>query len=150
MSGETTPSWHPPVEAPRGVAPGTLISVIHTCYRVTDLDRSLAFYQALGFIELFRFPIGDAISVFMNLPRDGAEPRLELTHLDDVHSDEVATAYGHMAVTTGDLDATLSELARHDIAPDSPPRSLRDGGNRICFVSDPDGYQLEIIERLTS
>ena len=51
------------------------MSLIHTCYRITDIDRSVAFYEALGFEEIRRAPIRDeAINVFMGLPEDGAEP----------------------------------------------------------------------------
>jgi catechol 2,3-dioxygenase-like lactoylglutathione lyase family enzyme len=57
------------------------MSLIHTCYRITDIDRSIAFYNALGFEEVGRIPIGDeAINVFMNQPGDGDMPRLELTY----------------------------------------------------------------------
>ena len=57
------------------------MSLIHTCYRITDVDRSVAFYNALGFNEIGRIPIRDeAINVFMGLPDDGPEPRLELTY----------------------------------------------------------------------
>ncbi len=56
-------------------------ALIHTCYRITDVDRSIAFYNALGFEEMGRIPIRDeAINVFMNLPGDGDMPRLELTY----------------------------------------------------------------------
>jgi len=54
------------------------MELIHTCYRITDMDRSVAFYAALGFEERRRMPIRDeAINVFMGLPGDG--DRLELT-----------------------------------------------------------------------
>ena len=57
------------------------MSLLHTCYRITDIDRSVAFYEALGFEERRRAPIRDeAINVFMSLPDDGPEPRLELTY----------------------------------------------------------------------
>ena len=56
------------------------MALIHTCYRITDIDRSVAFYEALGFREVGRLPIKDeAINVFMNQPGDGDMPRLELT-----------------------------------------------------------------------
>src|SRR5205085_4123730 len=57
------------------------MSLVHTCYRITDIDRSVEFYKALGFDEKGRIPIRDeAINVFMGLPDDGPEPRLELTY----------------------------------------------------------------------
>jgi lactoylglutathione lyase len=119
--------------------------LIHTCYRIGDIDRSVAFYEALGFEELRRMPIRDeAINVFMGLPDDGA--RLELTYNHGVDSYELGTGYNHIAITASDLDATLANLAGQGIEPEKPPYTVREGGNRICFVRDPDGYRIEIIE----
>ena len=120
--------------------------LIHTCYRIGDIDRSVAFYEALGFEEMGRFPIRDeAINVFMGLPDDGA--RLELTYNHGVDSYELGTGYNHIAITTSDLDATLADLAEQGIEPEKSPYTVRDGGSRICFVRDPDQYRVEIIER---
>ena len=122
--------------------------LIHTCYRIGDIDRSIAFYEALGFEETGRIPIRDeAINVFMNLPGDGESPRLELTYNIGVDSYEIGTGYGHIAITTGDLDGALAALAEKGIEPEKPPYSIREGGSRLCFVRDPDGYRIELIER---
>ena len=119
--------------------------LIHTCYRIGDIDRSVAFYEALGFEELRRMPIRDeAINVFMGLPDDGA--RLELTYNHGVDSYELGTGCNHIAITASDLDTTLANLAEQGIEPEKPPYTVREGGNRICFVRDPDGYRIEIIE----
>jgi lactoylglutathione lyase len=125
------------------------MSLIHTCYRILDIDRSVKFYTALGFNEIGRHPIREeAINVFMGLPDDGPEPRLELTHnFDQTEPYEIGTGYGHIAITTADLDSTLERLAGQGIEPERPPYSIRDGGNRLCFVRDPDGYRIELIER---
>jgi lactoylglutathione lyase len=121
--------------------------LIHTCYRITDIDRSVAFYNALGFEEKGRHPIRDeAINVFMGLPDDGPEPRLELTYNFGVDSYDPGTGYGHIAITTADLDNTLARLKERGIAPERPPYTVREGGNRLCFVRDPDGYRIELIE----
>jgi lactoylglutathione lyase len=125
------------------------MSLIHTCYRITDIDRSVAFYNALGFNEVGRLPIRDeAINVFMGLPDDGPEPRLELTYnIGHTEPYEIGTGYGHIAITTDRLDSTLEQLKQQGIEPERPPYSVREGGNRLCFVRDPDGYRIEIIER---
>ncbi len=127
------------------------MSLIHTCYRISDIDRSVDFYKALGFDEIGRIPIRDeAVNVFMGLPDDGAEPRLELTY--NIGHDEpydVGTGYGHIAITTADMDAALDRLAEQGIDPEKPPYTIREGGPRLCFVRDPDGYRIEIIERET-
>ncbi len=125
------------------------MSLIHTCYRITNIDRSVDFYNALGFKEIGRLPIRDeAVNVFMGLPEDGDEPRLELTY--NIGQDEpydMGTGYGHIAITTGDLDGALSRLEGQGIEPERAPYSVSDGGPRLCFVRDPDGYRVEIIER---
>jgi lactoylglutathione lyase len=125
------------------------MSLIHTCYRVLDVERSVEFYKALGFDEMRRLPIRDeAVNVFMGLPEDGQEPRLELTHnFDQTEPYELGTGYGHIAITTGDLDSTLQNLAGQGIEPEKPPYTVSDGGSRLCFVRDPDGYRIELIER---
>jgi lactoylglutathione lyase len=124
------------------------MSLIHTCYRITDVDRSVGFYTALGFEEKGRAPIRDeAINVFMGLPDDGPEPRLELTYNFGVDSYELGTGYGHIAITTADLDSALRRLKEQGIEPERPPYSVREGGSRLCFVRDPDGYRIELIER---
>src|ERR671916_782699 len=132
-----------PSPTPRPSMPPALI---HTCYRIGDIDRSVAFYEALGFEELRRMPIRDeAINVFMGLPGDGA--RLELTYNHGVDSYDLGTGYNHIAVTVDDLDAKLGELADQGIEPEKPPYTVREGGSRLCFVRDPDGYRVELIER---
>ena len=120
--------------------------LIHTCYRIGDIDSSVEFYEALGFEERGRAPIRDeAINVFMGLPGD--DPRLELTYNFGVDSYDLGTGYNHVAVTVDDLDAALANLAEKGIEPEKPPYTVRQGGSRLCFVRDPDGYRIELIER---
>jgi lactoylglutathione lyase len=121
---------------------------LHTCYRIGDIDRSVAFYEKLGLQEARRMPIGDeAINVFMQLP--GEDPVLELTYNHGVDSYDLGTGYNHIALGVEDLDRTLERLASDGIEPEKPP--YRPGGRaegpRIAFVRDPDGYRVELIER---
>jgi lactoylglutathione lyase len=124
------------------------MGLIHTCYRIGDIDRSIAFYNALGFEEVGRMPIRDeAVNIFMNIPGDGDMPKLELTYNHGVEDYEIGSGYGHIAITADDLDATLARLADQGIEPEKPPYSVVEGGSRICFVRDPDDYRVELIER---
>src|SRR4029453_10749380 len=118
---------------------------IHTCYRIGEIDRSVAFYEKLGFEEVARMPIGDeAINVFMHLQGEKI-PRLELTYNHGVDSYDLGTGYNHIALTVDDLDGTLAALAAQGIDPEKPPYQVRAGGSRTCFVRDPDGYRVELI-----
>jgi lactoylglutathione lyase len=123
-----------------------MASYLHTCYRIGDIDRSVSFYEKLGFEERWRMPIGDeATNVFMGLP--GADPVLELTYNHGVDSYDLGTGYNHIALAVEDLDGTLEKLAGDGIEPEKPP--YRPGGRTedsfICFVRDPDGYRVELI-----
>jgi len=122
-------------------------SFLHTCYRIGDIDRSVAFYEKLGFEEVRRMPIGDeAINVFMRLPGEEI-PRLELTYNHGVDSYELGSGYNHIALIVDDLDGTLEGLAGQGIEPEKPPYRPggRTEGHRIAFVRDPDGYRIELI-----
>jgi lactoylglutathione lyase len=114
------------------------MELIHTCYRVTDPERSIAFYEALALERRRELPIRDeAMNYFLGVP--GRErPELELTYTFGVDSYELGTGYGHVALTVTDLDATLVRLAEQGIHPERPPYTVREGRSRLCFVRDPD------------
>ena len=123
------------------------MELIHTCYRITDPERSIAFYEALGFEKRRELPIREeAIYYFLGIPGK-EQPELELTYNFGVDSYELGTAYGHIALTVDSMEATLAALAEKGIEPERPPYSIREGGSLLCFVRDPDDYRVELIER---
>ena len=121
--------------------------LIHTCYRITDPERSVAFYEALGLEKRRELPIRDeATNIFMGVPGEDL-PELELTYNHGVDRYELGTAYGHVALTVDDLDRTLEELKEMGIEPEKPPDRIHEGGSRLCFVRDPDDYRVELLEQ---
>jgi lactoylglutathione lyase len=123
------------------------MDLIHTCYRIGDPERSIAFYEALGLEKRRELPIRDeAVNYFIGVPGK-PEPELELTYNFGVDAYELGTGYGHIALTVDDMDATLAALAENGIEPERPPYRIREGGSLLCFVRDPDGYRIELIER---
>jgi lactoylglutathione lyase len=123
------------------------MELIHTCYRITDPERSISFYEALGLEKRRELPIRDeAVNYFLGVPGK-PQPELELTHNFGVDSYALGTAYGHVALTVDDLRRTLAQLAEQGIEPERPPYTVREGGSLLCFVRDPDGYRIELIER---
>jgi lactoylglutathione lyase len=127
-----------------------MTTFLHTMVRITDPDRSRAFYEALGFrfsrdMDIVRNGELEATNYFFSL--GDQENVLELTFNHDGRTYELGTGYGHIAIGVDDLDGTLERLAGQGIEPERPPYTVRAGGSRICFVRDPDSYRIELIER---
>lgn len=123
---------------------------LHTMLRITDFDRSRAFYEALGMefrreMDIVRDGEREATNYFFGYA--GQDEELELTLNHDGRTYELGTAYGHIAVAVNDLDATLEQLKTQGIEPEREPYSVREGGSRLTFVRDPNGYRVELIER---
>ncbi len=123
---------------------------LHTMYRITDPERSRSFYEALGFhfsreMDIVRGGEREATNYFFSI--GDHENALELTFNHDGRTYELGTGYGHIALAVDDLDETLAGLAEQGIEPEKPPYRVREGGSRLCFVRDPDGYRIELIER---
>jgi lactoylglutathione lyase len=123
---------------------------LHTMYRITDPEASRRFYEALGLefrrdMDIVRNGEKEATNYFFGVP--GQDEELELTYNHDGRSYDLGTAYGHIALAVDDLDDTLGQLAEQGIEPEREPYRVRDGGSRICFVNDPDGYRIELIDR---
>lgn len=119
---------------------------VHTNLRVRDIDASLRFYEALGFERRGRLQFEGVHNVYLGLPGDG--DTLELTvNQGREEPYDLGSGYGHMALEVDDLDGLLARLAEHALAPEHPPYAP--GGRkefRICFIADPDGYRIELID----
>jgi lactoylglutathione lyase len=127
-----------------------MTSYLHTMYRITDPEKSRAFYEALGFafsrdMDIVRNGEKEATNYFFSL--GDAKDVLELTFNHDGRTYNLGTGYGHIAVAVDDLDDTLAQLKEQRIEPEREPYRVREGGSRICFVNDPDGYRIELIDR---
>ena len=123
---------------------------LHTMYRITDPAKARAFYEALGLEFRRELPIVrdgqlEATNYFFGVP--GQDEELELTFNHDGRTYELGTGYGHVALAVDDLDETLERLAQQAIYPEREPYRVREGGSRLCFVRDPDGYRIELIDR---
>jgi len=123
---------------------------LHTMYRITDPEASRLFYEALGLefrrdMDIVRNGEREATNYFFGVP--GQDEELELTYNHDGRTYELGTGYGHIALAVDDLDVTLERLAGQGIEPERAPYRVREGGSRLCFVQDPDGYRVELIER---
>jgi lactoylglutathione lyase len=127
-----------------------MLKFLHTMCRITDPERSRAFYEALGMefrrdLEIVRDQELEATNYFFGFP--GQEEELELTFNHDGRTYDMGTAYGHIAIGVDDLDETLARLKERGIEPEREPYRVREGGSRLAFVRDPDSYRVELIER---
>ena len=127
-----------------------MATFLHTMVRITDPGKSRAFYEALGFrfsrdMDIVRDGQLEATNYFYSLG-DG-ENVLELTFNHDERTYDLGDAYGHIAIGVDDLDGTLGRLKEQGIEPEREPYRVREGGSRITFVRDPDGYRIELIDR---
>lgn len=123
---------------------------LHTMVRITDPEKSRAFYEALGFefsrdMDIVRNGEVEATNYFFSMGDN--ENVLELTFNQDGRAYDMGDAYGHIAIAADDLDETLSRLKEQGIEAEREPYRVREGGSRLCFVRDPDGYRIEIIDR---
>ena len=119
---------------------------VHMNIRVRDIEASLAFYEALGFEQRGRLQFTGAYNIYLGLVGDA--DTLELTVNEDRdEAYDLGNGYGHIALAVEDLDVLLDRLAEQGIGPERPPYHPDDREElRICFVQDPDGYRIELID----
>jgi len=123
---------------------------LHTMVRITDPEKSRAFYEALGFefsreMDIVRNGELEATNYFFSM--GDHENVLELTFNHDGRRYELGDAYGHIAIAVDDLDGTLRDLEKQGIEPEREPYQVREGGSWLTFVRDPDQYRIELIGR---
>jgi lactoylglutathione lyase len=121
------------------------MKMAHTCVRVKDLTASLDFYQtAFGFEESRRrdFPENKFTLVYLTLPGDAYE--LELTYNYDHPGYDLGDGYGHIAISSADLEALHDKhkAAGFDV---TDLKGLPGTQPSYYFVKDPDGYKIEVI-----
>ncbi|WP_122488464.1 MULTISPECIES: VOC family protein [Gammaproteobacteria] len=125
-----------------------MLKFIHAMIRVSDLQRSLNFYQrALGLKETHRLEFEDFTLVYLRDINSGAE--VELTWNKGVAAYDLGNAYGHLAFVTDDLDALHATLTGLEVAPAPIKEFKRDGIllARFFFIQDPDGYKIELLQK---
>jgi len=127
--------------------------MLHTMLRVTDLDRSLAFYQNVLGMQLLRqhdYPEGRFTLAFVGYGDESSHTVLELTHNWDVTAYELGTAYGHIALGVEDAyqACELIKARGGRVVREAGP--MKGGQTVIAFVEDPDGYKIELIQQKTA
>jgi lactoylglutathione lyase len=127
---------------------------LHTMLRVGDLERSVAFYtKLLGMKELRRrdVPDGKYTLVFLGYGEGNKEGQaeIELTYNYGVDKYELGTAFGHLAVGVPDVKAACEAVRAGGGKVTREAGPVKFGTTIIAFVEDPDGYKIELIERMS-
>lgn len=122
--------------------------IVHTCIRVMDLEKSLEFYEkALNFKESKRkdFPEAKFTLVFLS---DGiSNHEIELTYnYDQKEPYDIGNGYSHLAVVVDDLEKSYEEHMKNGFKV-SKLSGLPGSEPKFYFITDPDGYSIEIIRK---
>lgn len=124
--------------------------LLHTMLRVGNLDRSIKFYTEVMGMQLLRKSDNPSQSYTLAFLGYGSNPEhaeLELTYNYGVEHYELGTAYGHIAIAVEDVYAACARIRASGGQVTREPGPVKGGTTVIAFVTDPDGYRIELIER---
>jgi lactoylglutathione lyase len=124
--------------------------LLHTMLRVGDLQRSIAFYTRVLGMELLRTterPDQKYSLAFVGYGKNPEHAEIELTYNHGVDHYELGTAYGHIALGVPDVYAACDKIRADGGNITREPGPVKGGSSVIAFVTDPDGYKIELIQR---
>lgn len=122
------------------------MKTLFVAYRVTDLDRSLDFYTALGYVELGQVDSGGGtLLALLQFPGEPAAS-LELVHRPADGRVDVGSGVDHLAIQVDTLAGTLERLTRVGLEPGPIEYPGGPDGPKTSWLTDPDGYRIELVE----
>jgi len=124
--------------------------LLHTMLRVGDLQRSIDFYTKVMGMQLLRTtdrPEQKYSLAFVGYGRNPEHAEIELTYNHGVSSYELGTAYGHIAIEVPDAAAACEKIRAGGGSVTREAGPVKGGTTVIAFVTDPDGYKIELIEK---
>jgi len=127
--------------------------ILHTMLRIGNLQRSIDFYtQVIGMqvLRTFEQPEERYSLVFLGFKKESEACVLELTYNYGISEYELGHAYGHIAIGVTDIQQTVKDIKKQNVQISLEPTQLKGGNEIIAFLTDPDGYQIELIERPVS
>lgn len=123
--------------------------ILHTMLRVTDLDKSIDFYTRILGMTLLRkhvYPEGKFTLAFVGYGREEENSVLELTYNWGVEEYELGTGFGHIAIGVNDIFKACEDIKKSGGNVIREPGPMKHGTTIIAFVTDPDGYKIELIQ----
>jgi lactoylglutathione lyase len=122
------------------------MKTLHTAYRVSDLARSMTFYETLGYEAAGRVTTGDGSTLVMLMLPGNSVVGLELVSDPRIEALEVGNGFSHLVVEIEDLQSVLSRLATAGIETEGEQLPGGPDGPRTSFLYDPDGYRIELVQ----
>ncbi len=122
------------------------MKTLFVAVRVTDLDHSLSFYTALGYVEVGRVEGGDGSRMVVLRFPDEPVASLELVHRPGDGPVDVGRGVDHLAIQVSALAATLERLTDAGLEPAPVECPGGPDGPRTSWLTDPDGYRVELVE----
>lgn len=122
---------------------------LHTMIRVKDIEKSLAFYSEVLNMKLdHKKRLEDCWLYFLNDEENTCQ--IELTYNDETPKDgyELGSGFGHFAFAVKSLDEFTAKIENLGYSYLYPPFDLNGKGSKIAFLKDPDGYEIELIEKV--
>ena len=124
---------------------------LHTMLRVFDIEKSVDFYTKHLGMKLLRrkdFEAGRFTLAFLGYGKEDKNTVIELTHnWDQSEPYQHGDGFGHIAIAVPDVFATCEILSREGVNIPRPAGPMKGGTRNLAFIEDPDGYQIELIER---
>ena len=123
--------------------------ILHTMLRVGDLQRSIDFYTRVMGMRLLRTterPEQKYSLAFVGYGANPEQAEIELTYNHGVSDYEMGTAYGHIALGVADVRGTCEKIRAGGGTITREPGPVKGGTTMIAFVTDPDGYKIELID----
>jgi lactoylglutathione lyase len=124
--------------------------ILHTMLRVGDLQRSIDFYTKVLGMKLLRTSENPEYKYSLAFVGYGNNPdhaELELTYNWGTDKYEMGSAYGHIAISAEDIYKTCEQVRAAGGNITREPGPVKGGTTVIAFITDPDGYKVELIER---
>ena len=124
--------------------------LLHTMLRVGNLQRSVDFYTNVMGMSLLRTSENESQKyslAFLGYGRNPEHAELELTYNWGVEQYDLGTAYGHIAIGVPDAYAACEKIRANGGNVTREPGPVKGGTTVIAFITDPDGYKVELIQR---
>ncbi|KJZ15205.1 MAG: lactoylglutathione lyase [Marinomonas sp.] len=124
--------------------------ILHTMLRISDMANSTKFYtQALGMklLRVLEQPSEKYTLLFFGYEDESSAAVIELTYNYGKLDYELGNGFGHIAIGVANIKSAINRIRHLGYAIELEPKKLKGSNEIIAFISDPDGYKIELIER---